>query len=212
MSVPSATDPFADPFASHTARAPQSRPRGEGRVPGEIGIWVFIFGDMILFGLFFGVFVYERSQSVELFEQAHETMNLTFGAVNTLLLLTGSMFVVLSLNTLRRGVSRLGSRMILVTLLCSAGFVFNKYLEYSSKIEAGHTPSTNSFYMYYFVFTGIHLLHLLIGMAGLVIMYRIARKPTLEAKDMRNLEAGACYWHLIDLLWIVLFALLYLMR
>ncbi|WP_250282549.1 MULTISPECIES: cytochrome c oxidase subunit 3 family protein [unclassified Frankia] len=212
MSVPSGMDPFVDPFASRTARAPQWRPRGGGRVPGEIGIWVFIFGDMLVFGLFFGVFVHERSRSTELFEQAHETMNLTFGAVNTLLLLTGSMFVVLGLSALRGGASRPGSRMILVTLLCGAGFVLNKYLEYSDKIDAGHTPSANSFYMYYFVFTGIHLLHLLIGMIGLVIMYRIARKPVLEARDIRNLEAGACYWHLVDLLWIVLFALLYLMR
>ncbi|MBB5783317.1 cytochrome c oxidase subunit 3 [Nonomuraea jabiensis] len=66
--------------------------------------------------------------------------------------------------------------------------------------------------MYYFVFTGIHLLHLLLGMAALVIMYLIARKPSPGRRDLRNLEAGACYWHLIDLLWIVLFALLYLMR
>ncbi|MGW0197158.1 cytochrome c oxidase subunit 3 [Nonomuraea sp. NPDC003201] len=181
-------------------------------MPGEIGIWVFIFGDLLIFALFFGVFVYERSRSAGLFEQAREHMNLTFGAGNTLLLLTGSLFVALGLNSLRHGASGPGSRMILVTLLCGSGFVVNKYLEYSNEIEAGHTPSTNGFYMYYFVFTGIHLLHLLLGMVALVIMYLIARKPALGSRDLRNLEAGACYWHLIDLLWIVLFALLYLMR
>ncbi|MEW1843592.1 cytochrome c oxidase subunit 3, partial [Nonomuraea angiospora] len=192
--------------------APSRRLREPGHVPGEIGIWVFIFGDLLIFALFFGVFVYERSRNAGLFEQAREHMNLTFGAGNTFLLLTGSMFVALSLNSLRQGASVRGSRMILVTLLCGIGFVVNKALEYSSEIQAGHTPSTNSFYMYYFVFTGIHLLHLLLGMVALVIMYLIARKPSLTGRDLRNLEAGASYWHLIDLLWIVLFALLYLMR
>ncbi|MFC4011171.1 cytochrome c oxidase subunit 3 family protein [Nonomuraea purpurea] len=205
-------DPFADPFVSVPPMAPRRRHRELGRVPGEIGIWVFIFGDMLIFALFFGVFVYERSRSAALFEQAREHMNLTFGAGNTLLLLTGSMFVVLGLNALRHGASERGARMILMTLLCGAGFVVNKVLEYSNEIQAGHTPSTNSFYMYYFVFTGIHLLHLLIGIVALAIMYLIARKPALVNRDVRNLEAGACYWHLIDLLWIVLFALLYLMR
>ncbi|WP_433518223.1 cytochrome c oxidase subunit 3 [Nonomuraea sp. CA-143628] len=202
----------ADPFAAKLPGAPGGRLRKPGRVPGEIGIWVFIFGDLLIFALFFGVFVYERSRSAELFEQARESMSLTFGAANTLLLLTGSMFVVRGVTSLRHGASRSGSRMILVTLLCGAAFVVDKCLEYSSAIEAGHTPSANSFYMYYFVFTGIHLLHLLIGMVALVMMYRISGKPVLEDGDLRNLEAGACYWHLIDLLWIVLFALLYLMR
>ncbi|MEU4227837.1 cytochrome c oxidase subunit 3 [Nonomuraea sp. NPDC026600] len=202
----------ADPFAAKPPTAPGRRLRGPGHVPGEIGIWVFIFGDMLIFAVFFGVFVYERSRAAELFEQAREHMNLAFGAGNTLLLLTGSMFVALSLNASRHGASVRGSRMILVTLLCGAGFVVNKFLEYSSAIEAGHTPSTNSFYMYYFVLTGIHLLHLLLGMVALAIMYRIAGKPVLSRRDLRHLEAGACYWHLIDLLWIVLFALLYLMR
>ncbi|MEV6041425.1 cytochrome c oxidase subunit 3 [Nonomuraea sp. NPDC052116] len=202
----------ADPFASTPPKAPERRLREPGHVPGEIGIWVFIFGDLLIFALFFGVFVYERSRSAGLFEQAREHMNLTFGAGNTLLLLTGSLFVALGLNSLRHGASGPGSRMILVTLLCGFGFVVNKYLEYSNEIEAGHTPSTNGFFMYYFVFTGIHLLHLLLGMVALVIMYLIARKPALGSRDLRNLEAGACYWHLIDLLWIVLFALLYLMR
>jgi nitric oxide reductase NorE protein len=223
---PSVRDPFADPFAGRPARAPgrhsgapdPGRHPGEaGRVPGEIGIWVFILGDMLIFGLLFVVFVYERSRSIPAFEQAHETMSLTFGAVNTVLLLTGSLFVVLGLGALRRGATVLGSRMFLLTLLCGAGFVVNKYLEYSDKIAAGHVPTTGGFYMYYFVLTGIHLLHLLLAMAAMAIMYRVARKPVPAGavprpEDLRLVEAGACFWHLVDLLWIVLFALLYLMR
>jgi nitric oxide reductase NorE protein len=209
-------DPFADPFAGRPARTPERRPLGEGRVPGEIGIWVFILGDMLIFGLLFVVFVHERSRSIPMFERAHQTMSLTFGAVNTVLLLTGSLFVVLGLGALRHGTAALGSRMFLLTLLCGVGFVVNKYLEYSDKITAGDLPTTGSFYMYYFVLTGIHLLHLLLAMVAMTIMYRVARKPVPAGcprrEDLRLVEAGACFWHLVDLLWIVLFALLYLMR
>ncbi|MFE2938140.1 cytochrome c oxidase subunit 3 family protein [Streptomyces sp. NPDC059255] len=186
--------------------------RGDGRVPGETGIWVFIFGDLVVFTVLFCVFVHERSRSPEEFERGRQALSLTFGTVNTLLLLTGSVCVVLGLHALRRGAARSGAWSFVVTLLCGAGFVVDKYLEYAHEIQAGHGPSVNVFFMYYFVLTGIHLLHLLIGMAALVIMYRIARTPAPGAEEMRVLEAGGCYWHLVDLLWIVLFALLYLMR
>jgi nitric oxide reductase NorE protein len=205
------SDPFADPFAGQASRARRERrPRSSGHIPGEIGIWVFVLGDMLIFGLFFVVYLHARNRDIALFEQAHATMSLTFGAVNTLLLLTGSLFVVLGVDALRRGLP--GKRMILLTLLCGAAFVVSKYLEYTGKVVGGQVPSANVFYMYYFVFTGIHLVHLLLGMAFLAVMYRIARKPVLAGRDIAHLEAGACFWHLVDLLWIVLFALLYLMR
>jgi nitric oxide reductase NorE protein len=192
------TDARVDPVAGH--------------VPGEVGIWVFICGDLLVFSMFFGIFVHERSQSSGVFEQSRETLSLTFGAVNTLLLLTASLFVVLGVNAARRQAPRLAPRMFALAALCGCGFVLNKVLEYSSKIQAGHTPDANDFYMYFFVFTGVHLLHLLLGLVALAIMVRIARKPVLGHHDIRNLEAGASYWHLVDLLWIVLFAVLYLMR
>lgn len=207
------SDLFADPFAGQASGARRERrPRSGGHIPGEIGIWVFVLGDMLIFGLFFVVYLHARNRDIALFERAHATMSLTFGAVNTLLLLTGSLFAVLGVGALRRGFSRQGRRMTLLTLLCGAAFVVSKYLEYSGKVAAGQVPSANVFYMYYFIFTGIHLVHLLLGMAFLAVMHRIARKPVLTGRDIAHLEAGACFWHLVDLLWIVLFALLYLMR
>jgi nitric oxide reductase NorE protein len=203
-------DPFREPLHRSTSRPPQ--PRSRGHVPGEIGIWVFIFGDMVVFSVFFGVFVVERSQSSELFEHSRETLDVTFGAVNTLLLLTGSLFVAQGVSAVRRRLVPQGGRLIALALLCGCGFVFNKALEYGAKLGAGHGPDANDFYMYFFMFTGIHLVHLLLGLVALAVMWKITRKPALDARDVRNLEAGASYWHLIDLLWIVLFALLYLMR
>jgi nitric oxide reductase NorE protein len=112
----------------------------------------------------------------------------------------------------RRHFDRMSSRMFALAIVCGLAFVFNKFLEYRDELSAGHTPTSNDFFTYFFVFTGIHLFHLLLGLVALVIMFRISRTPILDARDMRNLEAGASYWHLIDLLWIVLFALLYLLR
>jgi len=204
-------DPFRDPVQQTDPRAPMWRPRG-GHIPGEVGIWVFILGDLIVFSVFFGVFISERSHDPALFEHSRQTLSLTFGAVNTLLLLTGSLLVAVGIGAARRQALQTCRRMFALALLCGAGFVVNKVLEYSDKLSAGHGPAANDFFMYFFMFTGIHLFHLLIGLLGLTLMWRICRRPTLTATDLRNLEAGASYWHLIDLLWIVLFALLYLVR
>jgi len=214
-SAESLTDPFADPFASGVkdpfadpfkdsplpSRASKWRPRGH--VPGEVGIWIFIFVDMMAFSNFFLVFMNARSNDVAVFEHSREKLNVTFGAVNTLLLLTGSWFVVLGMRAARRHFDRMSSRWFLAAMLCGLGFVFNKVLEYHDKLSHGYDPSTNDFFMYYFVFTGIHLFHLLLGLCVLLFMWKIARKPILAARDLRNLEAGASYWHLVDLLWIV---------
>ena len=94
--------------------------------------------------------------------------------------------------------------------LCAFGFVVNKYLEYSDLIRHHHFPTDNAFYTYYYVLTGIHLTHLLAGMCVLVFLYRVSKKARHEPKDIHAMESGASFWHVVDLLWIVLFPLLYL--
>jgi nitric oxide reductase NorE protein len=184
--------------------------RAQGHVPGEVGVWVFIVGDMVVFAWFFIVYMHQRAQNITAFDAAHKTLSLTFGGLNTLLLLSGSWFVVLALSFLRGGHQRAGKWLIGATLACGGGFVVNKALEWHEKIVTGHPAEQADFFMYYFVLTGIHLLHLLIGLIVLALMWRVAGKPALGPKNFRTLEAGACYWHLVDLLWLVLFALFYL--
>jgi nitric oxide reductase NorE protein len=184
--------------------------RSRGHVPGEIGVWFFILGDMVVFAWFFIVFMQQRGKKADVFDQAHESLSLTFGGMNTLLLLTGSWFVVLGLNALRTQRQQAGARFIVATFVCGVGFVINKALEWRHEIVVGHPAEQADFFMYYFILTGIHLLHLIIGLAVLLIMWRVARRPELKPKNFRTLEAGASYWHLVDLLWLVLFALFYL--
>jgi nitric oxide reductase NorE protein len=96
--------------------------------------------------------------------------------------------------------------------LCGIGFMVVKYFEYSSKIHAGITLSTNNFFMLYFVYTGIHLIHVVLGTGVLITMAWYVRSGPIAAALIGNLESGASFWHLVDMLWIVLFALLYLVH
>ena len=190
-------------------------------VPGEVGIWIFILGDMVIFGLFFIVFVYYRGLDIELYLRSQATLNQNYGAINTLFLLASSWFVAMAVDDMRSKTTRLAPRFFVLAMLCGLGFAVVKIIEYREKITVGITLTTNDFYMYYYIFTGLHFLHVLIGMGGLVFLWFKARAAVRRVADtsiaekeneMVLIESGASYWHMVDLLWIVLFPLLYLMK
>lgn len=186
--------------------------RRRGHIPGEPGVWVFILGDMTVFALLFGVFIYYRGKQPELFDRSQMDLHRYFGAINTLLLLTSSLAVITGVRAIRAGYRRLAPAMIAVALLCGCLFLMNKALEWTSLLSHHHQPATNNFFMYFFVLTGIHAFHLLIGMGVLITLFVLSRKPTLTPGQRAFVEGGACFWHMVDLLWIVLFALLYLVH
>jgi nitric oxide reductase NorE protein len=167
---------------------------------------------MLLFGVFFTTFLFYRGREPDLFAISQGTLDVTIGVVNTLLLLTSSLAVVTGVRAIRHGAQRLAPASFLVALICGAGFGFDKYLEYSEKISHGITPATNNFFMYYFILTGLHMFHVLIGMGVLVFMIVQSRRPDMTARKFGYVEGGACFWHMVDLLWIVLFSLIYLVR
>jgi nitric oxide reductase NorE protein len=181
-------------------------------MPGEEGIWVFIFGDMLVFSLFFITFLYYRGQDLAVFAASQTHLSQTLGVVNTFFMLTSSWFVATAVQAARRGANRATPVCFLLALLCGLGFVVVKYFEYGAKIRAGLTLNTNDFYMYYYMFTGIHLMHVLIGMGVLLYLSRISAVTSYDDKTIRNLESGGSFWHVVDLLWIVLFALFYLVK
>jgi nitric oxide reductase NorE protein len=181
-------------------------------LPGELGIWVLILGDMTVFALLFGVFVYYRGRQPALFARSQTDLHQTFGAVNTLLLLTGSLFVITAVRAIRAGMRRLAPSALSVALVCGCAFLVNKGLEWSDLLSHGHRPAGNNFFTYFFVLTGIHAFHLLIGMGVLITLFILSRKDKLTPRQFAFVEGGACFWHMVDLLWIVLFALLYLVH
>lgn len=180
------------------------------RLPGVEGLWVFIGVDMAFFLVFFMAFMLGRRDSTSVFEAGRASLSVNFGGVNTLLLLTSSWCVVRGVAAARSAGPVSG--WLLAAVFCGFGFLVSKVVEYSSKISDGLTPATDDFYMYYFALTGFHLMHVLLGTVMLLVFWRMARKHPFTGKRFLALESGGIYWHMVDLLWIVLFPLLYLMR
>lgn len=183
----------------------------ERHIPGEAGVWIFIMGDMVIFALFFAVFAFYRVEQAELFTTSQSMLNVHYGALNTLILLTSSWFVVMAVDAARKQLRKESFRLFLLAFLCGAGFSTVKIIEYGEKVQSGIYLTTNDFFMYYYVFTGLHFVHVIIGMVLLGFVMRKLTKPA-EASDMSFFEVGASYWHMVDVLWIILFPLIYLLK
>ena len=193
-----------------TVEAPPTPAAPARRIPGETGTWVFLFGDMLVFAAFFATFMVERAKAPDVFDAARRTLHLGVGLANTLVLLTSSLFVVVALGPLRSGARHIARSAVTAAMVCGGVFIALKVFEYHSLVTAGHGVGANHFYLYYFILTGVHLLHVCVGMAVLTFLLTQTRRPELSGNRMAVIEGGACFWHLVDLLWIVLFPLLYL--
>lgn len=194
----------------HTGSKAQVSPRPH-RTPGDEGIWVLIFGDLLLFTVCFAVYLYYRSRDTVQFAVSQQGLDLSYGGVNTFLLLTSSVLVVVAVSEVHRGSLRAARIPLVGAIFCGLGFIVIKSIEYGHKVAQGITPKTDSFYMYYFVLTGIHLFHVIIGLSLLTGMLISAhRKRSLTTRQERSFESAGIFWHMVDLLWIILFPLLYL--
>jgi nitric oxide reductase NorE protein len=182
------------------------------RVPGEEGTWVFIFGDMLIFAVIFITYLHYRGQQVAMFNESQKNLVGGFGVANTLLLLSSSLLVVVGMRAINRRRSDLAPWMFMGAMACGLAFSTLKIVEYGEKLSAGVTPATNDFYMYYFILTGLHFFHLIVGMVILAAIAWASTRPVNASKKYALIEGGACFWHMVDLLWIILFPLLYLVN
>ncbi|NGY05000.1 cytochrome c oxidase subunit 3 family protein [Solimonas terrae] len=173
-------------------------------------MWFFVIGDLFIFAIYFVLYVVYRQQQHALFLSSEQHLNQGIGAINTVVLLTSSLFVALGTQTARLGKARDAMRLFVFAAATGALFPILKLVEWLPELGAGLTPGHNLFFMFYYVMAGLHLCHV---MLGLVIMCFVIRDLRIsKAPDMKFIEAGATYWHMVDLLWLVLFALFYLMR
>ena len=204
MRPPEAT---ADARASaHTACA------GQRKLAGDAGVWFFISADITMFAVLFLLFLVERYRTVALFEQSRLQLDPALGVLNTLILLSSSWLVALAVHSARHGKRAAVSRYLGLGMLVGAGFAVTKIYEYWHKIAAGITLLSNDFFMFYFALTGLHFLHFAIGMVVLAVCWSKSRGDTLDDNFVIWIESSGCYWHMVDLLWIVLFPLLYLLH
>lgn len=181
------------------------------RLPGDVDIWVFVLGDMLIFSAYFAAYLFaDRIRDPSLFAESQLLLSQNMGFVNTLILLTSSLFVALAVHATGQNNPQVAARFIELGGACGVTFLFVKGYEWYTKLASGLTLSTNAFFMHYYVMTGVHVIHILIGLTFLVVLWRelhFAPKPSHAL-----IEAGGIYWHMVDFLWFLIFALLYLMR
>lgn len=181
-------------------------------LPGDLAVWFFVCAELLAFAVFFATYAFTRARNVEIFNTYQQTLDRPLGALNTVLLIIGSWFVALAVQAVRSDDRQRGARYLALGFVAGGGFVFVKCIEYAAKFEAGISLSTNTFYMFYLSLTFFHFMHVLLGMVVLAILWFKTRQGAYGSHDSNAIESGAIYWHMVDLLWIVLFPLVYVMR
>lgn len=183
-----------------------------GTPPGDLAIWVFIFAELLAFGIFFLSYAFARAHNVELFNESQQHLNRESGAANTVVLITSSYFVVRAVAAIRAGLSRQCVSWLGAAIGLGGVFVVIKLFEFSAKFSAGISLSTNTFYMFYLSLTIFHFMHVILGMIILAAVMLKAWRGGYSAENHTGVETGASYWHMVDLLWIILFPLVYVIR
>jgi nitric oxide reductase NorE protein len=181
-------------------------------VPGEPGVWILLFGEMSFFAALFASFLYYRTFDPTGFAEAQRELNQAVGVVNTLLLLTSSLFVAHGVRATRARETRLAPRLFILGIACALGFILCKGFEYHELFDRGIAISDHAFYSFYFGLTVLHLGHVVIGTILLSLIASATRKVLGKPVHFAMVESGACFWHMVDLLWIIIFALLYLVE
>jgi len=186
----------------------------------KFGMWLFIFSEIMLFA---GLFVLYAAYFVQYkadFVEGGKELNIIFGTVNTVILLTSSFFVAASVTAVRRKTNKTAIMFLGLALLLGALFLTNKYFEWGHKFEAGIYPNSpvlvdgppgrNIFFVLYYVITGLHGLHIMVGMLLLGISALLVWKKRVHAGNYAILDNAGLYWHLVDVIWIFIFPLFYL--
>jgi cytochrome c oxidase subunit 3 len=199
---------------------PLSKIKGIDYTGKKIGMWIFLYTELIFFGGMFLLYTIFRSQFATEFHLAAKEEDLVLGTINTFVLLTSSCFIAISIAAIRQGNKLLSMRLQFATIICGIFFLAIKYFEWSFKIDKGIYPDSEIllgmghgetlFFGLYYVMTGIHGLHVLAGIAVIVLMLYFTNKDVITSSDFAKLENTGLYWHFVDIVWIYLFPLFYL--
>lgn len=202
-------------MTNHTAHAEHYDPQAP-----RFGMWLFIFTEMLLFGGLFIVYSVYRYMYSDAFHLAAKEINLTIGTINTLILLVSSTLVSMAVSAIQKGDKKLANILIIFTLILGTVFLVNKYFEWGTKISHGLFPGSEKlhefghgdtlFFGLYFAMTGLHALHMIIGLIIWVFALGFLSIGKISQERPAFIENAGLYWHLIDVVWIFLFSLFYL--
>jgi cytochrome c oxidase subunit 3 len=188
----------------------------------KMGMWLFLFTELLLFGGLFLLYAGYRFLYPDGFKAAAMELNGFIGAVNTIILITSSFSVAMSITALQKNQKKLAVYLLVFTLVCGLGFLVNKYFEWSTKIHHGIYPSGPAmddlskgevmYFGLYYVMTGLHGLHVIVGMIFIAVVLGMIIRDKITSTNFQKLENAGLYWHLVDIIWIFLFPLFYLVH
>jgi len=189
-------------------------------IGARMGMWLFLFTELILFGGMFILYSVYRYKYPDAFHLAAKELNTIVGTFNTAILLTSSLTMALSITAIQRKQKALSIFFQMLTIVLALGFMVNKYFEWSAKFHHGIYPGSEEllskgsgeilFFGLYYVMTGLHGIHVIVGMFLIAVMARMTRRGTITHDNYVRLENTGLYWHLVDIIWIFLFPLFYL--
>ena len=173
-------------------------------LPGNPLMWILIGSEMLVFGAIFISFAVARLLQPDVFMDAQNHLNRLAGAINTMILLTSGFLAAMAVQAQNSDQTGKTRWLLFGAIWFGALFLGIKFVEYSEKFAAGISTDTNTFYMFYFLATGFHAVHVVFGM---LILAFVGWKNTRD-----NVVTGVAFWHMVDLIWVILFPLIYLMR
>lgn len=182
---------------------------------GDVAVWIFILAELLAFGLFFLAYAFARARNPALFDAAQASLDRQSGVINTLLLVSSSALVANAVAVVRRAganAARRAAAALLGAIACGLGFIIVKSCEYAIHFASGMELSSSTFSMFYLGLTGFHFFHVILGLVVLGVLWRQTAANAYHPGNTNGLESGAAYWHMVDLVWLVLFPLVYVMH
>jgi nitric oxide reductase NorE protein len=178
--------------------------------PGGILLWIIIFLELITFGVALIAMVFYSKEEPEIFHNSRLLLNSTYGMFNTIFLLTSGFFMAVSVSELKKNEKDKFKMYLGITMFFGVLFLILKSIEYSGKIDEGLTLGYNTFFTFYWLLTLFHVIHVLVGLVILISVYFGIKKERSTTK-LEDVEASAAFWHMCDLIWILLFPIIYLL-
>ena len=186
----------------------------------KMGMWFFLFTEILFFGGMFLLYSIYRYKYAQDFHSGAAEENIVLGTINTVILLTSSFTIALSIAVVKKGKNIQSSLLQGATILMGVAFLVIKYFEWTAKIDIGIYPDSPVllklakgeilFFGLYYVMTGLHGLHVLIGVVVISFMVYFTRRETINRENYARLENTGLYWHFVDIVWIYLYPLFYL--
>ncbi len=191
--------------------ASRGSPSSAKTLPGDLAMWFFILAELTVFAILFIAFAITKQLKPELFELGQASLHPLAGLINTLALIASSYFVVLAINAIKNGQVKQTQLHFIIAIVVACIYIVSKSWEYLALFELGIGLSTSTFYTLYFLITAFHFMHVLLGMVILLlVVFKLKQVNNDKHEALNTAESAASYWHMVDLVWIMLFPLIYI--